>query len=424
MAIHHKPPWSAEQKSQANQGTITATDKATREHNRFAHFHDAAIEGMYRNRTADGLKGSLKSTTRPMCDSCELVKAKTHSIKEGDNDREIPPFHTVAVDAIPIKPVSAKGNKWNFMYADRKTKTIIHDPRPSKKSALESFKRVNDYAKQRGFEIKRLQSDSEAIFTTSKPYQEYLTKHGIRPTYSAPYRHDQNGMLERQWQTQKNAGATVMKHGKIPPKYWDIVLPAVAKTWDVLPLKSTNYTQSPYELREGKKPDVSRFVPLGSKAYIRRYKDEPTRSSQPTLRTNAYLGKVIGYPDHEKGSYIVLTPNGGIRTRYDMVVNQDGRPSARIEQTETDSPGRTEDAQPDDKESEETSEDDEQQNQPTTTPSIRQPSQRTKPGPHPRHATDQIVEPGKGSRGRVLATPSAHMAAGDNPIDDPKRKPG
>ena len=59
-------------------------------------------------------------------------------------------------------------------------------------------------------------------------------------------------MLEGQWQTQKNAGATVMKHGRIAPKHWDIVLPAVAKTWDVLPLKSTGYTRSPYELREGK----------------------------------------------------------------------------------------------------------------------------------------------------------------------------
>ena len=221
------------------------------------------------------------------------------------------------------------------MYADRKTKTIIYDPRPSKKSALDSLKYVDDYAKERGYRIRRLQIDKEAIFTEGKAYKEYLRNRGINNTTSAPYRHDQNGMIERQWQTQKNAAATTSKHGAIPGKYWDYVIPAIAKTWAVLPLKSTGYKKSPYELREGRKPDVSRFVPLGTKSYVRRYKEEPSNSrSRQTLRPNAYLGKEIGYPENQKGSYYVLLPDGSVKTRYDVVVNQDRSPDTARRSTE------------------------------------------------------------------------------------------
>ena len=70
MAIPKKPPWKDES---ANQGSDRAMDKLTREHNRFAHFHDAAILGMYRNKTADGLKGDLKRA--PAEDNVRLLRA-------------------------------------------------------------------------------------------------------------------------------------------------------------------------------------------------------------------------------------------------------------------------------------------------------------------------------------------------------------
>lgn len=414
MAIPEKPPW----RESANQGSDRASDKLVREHNRFAHFHDAAILGMYRNKTAEGLKGDLKPQQRTTCDSCELVKSKTQSIKPGEAPQDLPPYHTVAVDAIPIKPTSARGHNYDFMYVDRSTKSIHHDPRATKRQALDSLKKINDIVKSKGFRIRRLQSDSEAIFTKSASYQEYLRKQGIRPTTSAPYRHDQNGMLERQWQTQKSAGSTVMKHGRIAPKHWDIVLPAVAKTWDVLPLKSTGYTKSPYELREGRKPDVSRFVPLGAPSYIRRYKDEPSDRARPTLRPNAYLGKVIGYPEGEKGSYYVLLPDGSVKSRYDVVVNQDASRPDHVSTHQREEPDLDEeDSEPD-------SEVAVQQKPADTTPTSRTPSARTRPGPHPRYSTDQIVEPGTGSRGRIIPSPAAHMANGKDPISDPNRRPG
>ena len=351
-------------------------------------------------------------TDRNDCEACRLIKSKVTRLPMGDTSHASTgkPFETVAVDAIPMKPRSANGDKINFMYTDPATKTVFHDPRKKKSQALNSLKDfLVSQVTSRGYTTKRLQSDSEAIFSKSRQYRQYLRNHDIASTFSPAYRQDANGMLERSWFTQKDAAATVMKRANIPGKYWNYVLPAVAEAWDRLPLKSTGYTKSPYELRTGKKPDVRHIVPIGADAYVRIYKDEPEwRANSDTLRPKALKGRVIGYPRDEKGSYYVLMPDGRVVSRHDVVVDhnldklgrKDDPAATRVaiipSQIKTDTPTQE-----------------------------RTPSARIKQGiaPHPRHTTDQIVEAGMGNRGRVINAP-ANMAKEATKEDISMRKPG
>lgn len=346
---------------------------------------------MYRNKTATGLLRNTSPGVHPDCDSCRLIKAVVSTAPSGDNKVAKEPFHTVAVDAIPIKPISSRQNTTDFVYVDEATKTVIHDPRKGKHCAADSLKDfLTNHVTSQGFTMKRLQADSEAIFCKSKRYRRLLRDRGIVPTYSSAYCHYQNTLAERSWGEQKAAAATVMKAGHIAGKYWDYVLPAVAATLDLLPLKSTGFTKSSYELRTGHKPDVRHIVPLGAPAYARLYKDEPRwRANTDTLRPKAERGRVIGYPMHEKGSYYVLMNDGRVMSRRDVVVNHDpdllhpkqrnerhgGTPIVNVRST---SVAKQADA-----------------------PRAR--SSRIAAGVQPslRYFTDQVTEAGQGNRGRV-----------------------
>lgn len=374
--------------------------RAEYEHNRFAHANSEAIDAMYRNKTATGLYyASPPGKNRVDCESCRLVKAKLSTNPVGDKlDKATKPFEHVALDVITLKPTSRSGNNVVFYYVDQFTKTVVPDPRKSKAHAKESLKHfLTKHVTSKGFEIKRLQADSEAIFAKSKSYRKLLRDRGISPTYSSAYCHYQNSLAERSWGTHKSAAATVMKAGGISSRYWDYIIPAVAKTLDILPLKSMSYTKSPYELRTGHRPDVRGFVPLGNKAYVRLYPDETRwRSNTDTLRPKSEMGVVIGYPEDEKGSYYVLMPGDRVVARRDVVVdhvsNNEGLNNDRgMQRTSTKNAAS---------------------HRPKSTPlSERARSSRIAGGvsPHPRYATDQRTDPSMGNRGRVENV-AAHSA--------------
>ena len=383
---------------------------------------------MYDKQTAKGLLyNAYPKDPRGDCEYCRLVKSRSRSIpviskvKQGGR-----PWSTVATDVMKMKPTSYRGNRWNVLYACPNTKSLVNSPMRSKRDVLQNLKEfMVENVTSKGHKTDRLQSDSEAIYVQGKEFRKYLIDQQIASTFSSAYRHDQNGMLERPWQTMKDAAATVMKQGRIPAKYWDEVLPAVAKVWDVLPTKSTNYTKSPYEQRTGEKPDVTRFVPLGADAYVHMHKDEPDSKSSTTLRPNAYKGKVIGYPDNEKGSYRILREDGSVKSRYDVIVDHNPDHMGRKVKTPQErsvlviTPGN-------DKKTDEQCHEQlqtqlpvkDKRSQSPETPT-REPSKRA-PAGTPKRYQDQVVEPGTGNKGRVTWQPSINLAD----VEERERKPG
>lgn len=353
---------------------------------------------MYKNQTATGLpKDMTPGMLMPLCDDCEQMKARQdRNPPRTDQPRAKLPMEVVAVDWIPLKPKSRRGNTGAFVYADEKTKTLYADPRKSKTQALKSLRHfVNKNVTAYGHRLKRLQADSEAIFATNERYRDWCANKDILQSFSAPYCHYQNRGAERGWGTLKNAGSTTMKSGRIAGDLWDYVLPAVATTINMLPLKTNGYTKSPYELLTGRKPDVSRIVPLGAKAFVRQYDEEPSKSTH-TLRPKAHVGRVIGYPEEYKNAYYILTSNNGVLVRRDVVVDHAN--------TDLASPraARNKQATPEPRQAR------------STTPSEREPSSRIKSGlvGRPlRHYTDQVSDPLLGNRGKVINQRSYNATA-------------
>ena len=289
---------------------------------------------MYKNRTALGIPNHVPHSFDGLCEACELTKRKLQAIGKSAQVREPPPYpwHSICCDWISMKPTSQQGNKGLFFYSCLLSETAQPDPSPSKKSLLSQFKVIVRRQEGLGEPIRYFYTDSEVIFrTVSKgSFSRYLSRHGIRARYSAPYRHEQS-LAERPWQTIKRSTSATMLHSGISPKYWDYVTDAVAHTWNALPSKSTGYTKSPYERATGKKPDISHLVPIGMRAYVRRLPEEPPdRAHTETLRPNAYIGRILGYPEGYKNAYYVLLDNGSVKIRRDVVVEANPQSSIHI----------------------------------------------------------------------------------------------
>ena len=79
---------------------------------------------------------------------------------------------------------------------------------------------------------------------------------------------------------------------------------------------------SPHEAMTGRKPDVSLLVPLGYPAYATKMIDKSTDRAEGTFRTRAEQGKVVGYHPNYKGAYWLLLPDGTLKVRRDLAVNE------------------------------------------------------------------------------------------------------
>ena len=257
---------------------------------------------MYKNGTALGLPNHVPHPFMGICDACELSKRNLQAITSSSIERIAPPyaFHSVCCDYVAMKPVSYLGDTGFFAYSCTLSKNIETAATKSKSSLLSTFKVL--VKRQEGLKqpIRHFYTDSEKIFKTivKGSFSRYLIRHGITAHFSAPYRHEQS-LAERPIQTLKRASIATMLHSKLSPKYWPYVIEAVAHTWNRLPLKSTGYTKSPYELVHGRRPDVSYLLPIGMQAYVRRRLaagELPDRSHRETLRPpNATVGRIIGY---------------------------------------------------------------------------------------------------------------------------------
>ena len=229
-----------------------------------------------------------------------------------------------------MKPTSHLGHTGIFFYSCVLTENTEPVPTSTKSSLLSTFKVLVKRQEGIAKPIRHLYTDSEQIFQTISrgSFSRYLIRHGLRPHFSSPYRHEQS-LAERPIQTIKRSSIATTLQSGLPPKFWNYVVPAVSHTWNRLPSKSTGFTKSPYERVTGRRPDVSHLVPIGMRAYVRRLDGEPPdRAHRETLRPNASIGRVIGYPEDYKNAYYVLMNDGSVKVRRDVVV--EANPSAAI----------------------------------------------------------------------------------------------
>ena len=136
---------------------------------------------------------------------------------------------------------------------------------------------------QQGSVMKELRVDGGSEFLGA--LRVWARRHGIEVGTSAPGQHQHNPYAERYWLGLLNKLRVVFLQSGAPAFLAGEFAIALNTIRNMLPTaKSLVYGRSPFELHTGKKPDVSKCLPLGSMVIVHDY--NPSRGG---ARRNKYM---------------------------------------------------------------------------------------------------------------------------------------
>ena len=145
--------------------------------------------------------------------------------------------------------------------------------------------------KSSGEKIKTLRSDNGGEYT-SKEFEDYLKKNGIRHERTVPKTPEQNGVAKRMNRILVETVRAMLSDSKLPKKFWAEALSTASYVRNRSPTTAVK-AMTPYEVWKGYKPNVNHFRIFGCSAYSHIPKDERSKMD-PKGKKSVFLGYGIG----------------------------------------------------------------------------------------------------------------------------------
>jgi len=231
------------------------------------------------------LKPSKKYTYHwlTICQDCaatshQQVRARgndPHSMAKGPRDM-------LYIDFIPIiKPASVDGFTAKLLIKDKFTKLVDSIPikAPSTSEAILALR--NFFIRHGGvpaFRGTRLRSDNASCFDveTNDEWKKFCDIMEIESKNSPSYRQDMNGEVESFAKTHYRKERAIMKHSKVPTKYWNFASNFQVDASNSSPLTASasrysndlNKYHSPYQRFHGRARDVDHIKVFGCSAMV------------------------------------------------------------------------------------------------------------------------------------------------------------
>src|SRR6201746_2156918 len=179
--------------------------------------------------------------------------------------------------------------------------TDVHQvPYPSfsikaKSDVFEAFKQFKAYAENQSEQKIKILRDDKGGEYMSNAFLDFTTQCGIERQHTVRARPQQNGVAERANRVLSERLTTMLDESGLPKAFWGECLAALVHVWNRCPTDAVRGA-TPYELWNGRKPDVSHLRVWGCTAYVHVQKDK-----RPGLGSHMEKCVFIGYPQGYKG---------------------------------------------------------------------------------------------------------------------------
>ena len=159
------------------------------------------------------------------CPHCAVFKGgKALPLKETTENRARVPLQRVCLDLIKGPALTAKGETGALIGADQASLRVFCDPLKLKSAAGKVFERRANLLQRekQPLKIGFVRSDSESVFMGPETdFQKFIRSQGIVHEPSAPYRHEQNGVVEVMIKLLLITMMIQLRHGgDVPLSYW------------------------------------------------------------------------------------------------------------------------------------------------------------------------------------------------------------
>jgi hypothetical protein len=163
--------------------------------------------------------------------------------------------------------------------------------------------------------VKRIRSDNGTEFKNTQ-VKDYLDEEGIKHEFSAPYTPQQNGVAERKNRTLIEMARTMLDKYKTFDRFWTDAINTACHATNRLYLHKL-LKNTPYELLNSNKPNVSYFRVFGIKCYVIK-----KRSKSSKFASKVYEGFLFGYESNSRAYHVFNKDSGCVEITYDTVFDE------------------------------------------------------------------------------------------------------
>nr|GEZ98836.1 retrovirus-related Pol polyprotein from transposon TNT 1-94 [Tanacetum cinerariifolium] len=258
-------------------------------HQCLSHLNFDTINDLARNNLVSGLP-KFKYNKEHLCPFCEQGKSKraSHPPKPVPNSRQI--LHLLHIDLCgPIRIASINGKWYVLVIVDDYSRyTCVHFLRSKDKATevIKTFLKRITILLQSPVIIIRTDNDTEF---KNQALKEYFDSIGISHQMSSVRTPQQNEVVERQNWTLVEAARTMLIFSHAPLFLWVEAI-ATACFPQNLSIIHHRFNKTPYELINGRKPDISFLYVFGALCYPKN-----DRKDIGKLGAKGDIGFFIGY---------------------------------------------------------------------------------------------------------------------------------
>lgn len=237
-------------------------------HARFGHVSMDTIKLMHKNKVVEGL--DIVTEVQEKCEECKLNKCT----RVGHQTRTTPKA-TLAGSVLHIDtagPSNVKGYKdirYVLLCKDEATKyrqVALLDSKARIPDKVKEF--ISRSTMETGNHVCKLVTDNGSEFVNND-LQQFLTARGIIHDTSAPRVPAQNGFIERDIRSVKEAARTMLNESKLDKSMWPFAVSCAVYTLNRV-INSANNQMTPFELWFKTKPNVKNLRIFGELAILKK----------------------------------------------------------------------------------------------------------------------------------------------------------
>lgn len=273
-------------------------------HRRFAHPGDKVLR-RFKGHTQGAPDFELNPPKGP-CPGCTQGKMPLRHFPTSER-RASKPFELVHSDLKSFPVGSYYRQKYAIIFFDDFTSYAWIALLKQKSQAISTTRKFFALVKtQYNSKVIQWMSDAGGEYK-SDAFDALLRERGIQILQSAPHTPQQNGRAERFMRTMMDKAEAMRFTACIPPSWWNFAIEHAVHIYNRTPMRRHKW-RTPYEVLEGKQPNVECLRVFGCGAYVYIPADVRTNKLSPKSELMTYLGNT------EHGWKFMRAPNNVIFT--------------------------------------------------------------------------------------------------------------
>lgn len=256
-------------------------------HKRLGHLSFSGLEKLLKNNMVDGIDYPSKDLVKQheICESCLAGKQSCKKFLDMQLPRSSRPLELVHTDVCGYMEKSTyDGNRYFVTFTDDFTHFTVVYLLKRKSDVFDRFKEYEAMATAHfGQKLSKMRCDNGREYL-GKDFQDYCRSKGIRMIFTVPYTPQQNGVSERINRTLMEKVRALLHQSALAKEMWGEALYVAAYVTNRSPTNALVEFKTPFEMWNGRKPNLSNLRMFGSHAYKQIPKERRHKLDSKTKR--------------------------------------------------------------------------------------------------------------------------------------------